>query len=136
MIYPTLTCALCVSLSNLARSDKVSLLPSAMAGVSEAVRENVYRLLMRHSREAGGVLLELSDVSFLPGEGHGRIIGEAPHLHFRLGCKALLFAPQPGVSVVEVSRPSSHCESILSAERRLGLIDCTLPAVHLAAGSH
>ncbi|CAM9806350.1 unnamed protein product, partial [Chrysoparadoxa australica] len=80
----------------------VSLLPSSMGDMFRAIRENMYKLLMRYSPSTEGVVLAVSDVSFPEGEHFGRILDDMPHIHVAVHARALVFRPRPGDSMIGV----------------------------------
>lgn len=89
---------------------RVSLLPASLKDIFGAIRANVYELLMRYNEAVGGVVLALNKIEFPPGEKHGRIYAEMPHIHFAISAQAQVFRPLPNTilrgAVTSVS--SSH----------------------------
>lgn len=75
----------------------VSLLPSSTADVLGSIRRQLFRMLMKYSAEAEGVIVGFKDISFRRGHEHGRIFDDEPHIHYEIMAAALVFSPKVGL---------------------------------------
>lgn len=80
----------------------ISLPPSALSNIANAMNASMQKLLLKYSNGMGGVLISYRDVEIddsTPGEAPGRIMDEMPHLHYYMKCTVLIFNPSVGTVV-------------------------------------
>jgi hypothetical protein len=76
----------------------VSVLPAALSDITQSLEDSVRQMLMKY-RSNTGVLLEFENLKRIGNNGHGKILGELPHLHYKVGFDALVFSPKNGSKV-------------------------------------
>jgi hypothetical protein len=81
----------------------VSLPPSSLVNIPNAMNTSMQNLLLKYSNGLGGVLvsyrdIELDNSTSKSGEAEagGRIINEMPHIHYYIKCTVLIFVPSIG----------------------------------------
>jgi len=75
----------------------VSLPPSSLTNIPNALNESIQKLLLKYSNSLGGVLVSFRDVELDSKEnGGGRIINEMPHIHYNVRCSVMVFNPTIG----------------------------------------
>mmetsp|Transcript_4861 Transcript_4861/g.6991 ORF Transcript_4861/g.6991 Transcript_4861/m.6991 type:complete len:275 (+) Transcript_4861:83-907(+) len=90
----------------------VSLVPASLGNVKSAIQRSIRTLLLRFSDSLGGVLLAFDNIHVKEKDdssknigGHGScgiILGELPHIHFRVQVDVLLFCPNVGRSLTGI----------------------------------
>ncbi len=78
----------------------VSVPPSALVNIKDAMNTSMQNLLLKYSNGLGGVLIAFHDIeldgSKKDGGAYGKIINEMPHIHYYIKCNVLLFNPEIG----------------------------------------
>lgn len=76
----------------------VSVLPVALGNIMHSLEESVRQMILKYKTNVG-MLLAFENLRRLENDGHGRILGELPHLHYQVGFDALVFIPRVGCKV-------------------------------------
>ena len=91
----------------------VSVPPSSLVNISDAMNTSMQNLLLKYSNGLGGVLIAYHDVELddaTKDGARGKIINEMPHIHYYIKCNVLIFNPSAGTElkgkVNESSEPS------------------------------
>ena len=81
----------------------VSLPPSSLVNIPNAMNTSMQNLLLKYSNGLGGVLVSYRDIELDnstsksgDAEAGGRIINEMPHIHYYIKCTVLIFDPSIG----------------------------------------
>ena len=79
----------------------VSVLPAALANITESLEESVRQMIMKYQKNVG-VLLEFENLRRKGNNGHGKILGELPYLHYEVSFDGLVFSPEIGSKVCRI----------------------------------
>ena len=75
---------------------KISLMPSSLVDVEEAMAKQLNSLLLKYNNSARGVILAYDDV-VIKNNGDGKVLFENPQIHYEVSAKILAFAPERDV---------------------------------------
>jgi hypothetical protein len=89
----------------------VSVLPAALANITESLEDSVRQMLMKYQKNVG-VLLEFENLRRKGNSGHGKILGELPYLHYEVSFDGLVFSPEIGSKVCGI------CECIFLSRKQ------------------
>ena len=76
----------------------ISLLPVAMGNIKAALEDSIRAMILKYTDKVG-VLLTFHNVKIISNSGHGIILNELPHLHYKVGFDGLVFTPRVGCKV-------------------------------------
>lgn len=83
----------------------LSLLPSAMGNIMAALEDSIRAMILKYMDNVG-VLLTFENVKIIGNSGHGVILNELPHIHYKVAFDGLVFCPEVGCKV-------SFCQGFL-----------------------
>ncbi|CAM9594958.1 unnamed protein product, partial [Phaeothamnion confervicola] len=112
----------------------VSLLPAALANVADAIRKNLYDLVMNYNESVDGVVLAFTAVDFAEGKAYGRIFEEMPHVHFDVRATALVFRPAPGARLIGVINKAKQVAATYVGMLVCGIFSASVPATDFGRG--
>jgi ATPase subunit of ABC transporter with duplicated ATPase domains len=70
----------------------LSLLPVSMGNIMAALENSIRSMILKYTDKVG-ILLTFQNIKIISNNGHGRILNDLPHIHYRVSFDGLVFSP-------------------------------------------